>query len=410
MIDISNLRIEKKGDWTKLVADISSDFERSDREDTMWIAVRNENADMLTAEVYNSFLLFPVYMAMYYKSDIHLHGNVSKILYKNVVTYLQPIMRQFSPDLCPVDIIVDGYGEAGGDHGIIGTGISGGVDCLSTIYTHYQLESDKEDKINGLFMLNCGWHGEFYDARTKGLFFYRCIEMERIAEDLGIPFYQVDSNLHAFLRKLGDRCSYFRIYSCIFALERGIGKYFIASAFSYQEILKWNRKSRDKDWAEYADSYALPLLKSRNLEIVSDGCQYTRSQKTELISDWTIAQKYLNVCCTNETAGNCSCCHKCIRTLLPLDAMGKLDRYSVPFDLKKYRKLRFRNQCMLAIGNNRDAFSTDNYHFCKEHGMKIPSKIVARIYMFPKLFPRYCRKCFKLAEQRRTEHKVRTRS
>lgn len=392
MIDISNLRIEENNEWTRLVADISSDFGRTDHEDTMWIAVQNENAWMLTKDVYNAFLMFPVYMSMYYKSDLHLHGKVSKKLYKNVAIYLQSILKQFSPDLRPINIIVDGFGEADGNHNIIGTGLSGGVDCLSTIFTHYQLENDEEDKINGLFMLNCGWHGAYDDPGTKALFFERCREMEKIAVELGIPLYQVDSNLHAFLKGLGDRCSYFMIYSCVFALEKAISRYFIASSLSYQEILKWNNKSKDKDFSEYADPYALPLLRSENLELVSDGCQYTRSQKTELISDWNIAQKYLNVCCKNESAGNCGICHKCLRTIIPLDAMGKLDSFSSVFNIEEYQKNAYKYKCFVALQNGREVFGTDNYQFCKQKGFKIPSKLQARIYLTPRLMPGYIKK------------------
>ena len=88
MIDIMNLRTEPHGEWTRLVADISSDFQREDKEDTIWVAVKTENADMLTTDSYNMFLLYPLYMAMYYKSDMHLHGMVSEQLYHNVNTYL----------------------------------------------------------------------------------------------------------------------------------------------------------------------------------------------------------------------------------------------------------------------------------------------------------------------------------
>ena len=57
----------------------------------------------------------------------------------------------------------------------------GGVDSLSTIYTHYQFEKDEDERLNGLFMLNCGWHGAYGDPKTKVLFFERCEEMKKIA-------------------------------------------------------------------------------------------------------------------------------------------------------------------------------------------------------------------------------------
>lgn len=135
MLDIRNLRTEYDGEWTRLVADISSDFKRQDCYDTMWVAVKNKNAHMLTTESYNAFLLYPLYMAMYYKSDLHLHGKVSEILYNNMNTYLQPILESFSADLQRVNVTVDGFGEVEGCHDIIGTGISGGW-IASPQFTH----------------------------------------------------------------------------------------------------------------------------------------------------------------------------------------------------------------------------------------------------------------------------------
>ncbi|MBQ6118104.1 MAG: hypothetical protein IJK98_02630, partial [Clostridia bacterium] len=143
-----------------------------------------------------------------------------------------------------------------------------------------------------------------------------------------------------------------------------------------------------------ADSYALPLMRSEKLELVSDGCQHTRSQKTELIADWDISKKYLNVCCRKDAEENCSECHKCVRTLLPLDAMGKLDEYSHVFDLEKYRKQRNKHIRFLALSKDRSVFASDNYSFCKEKGMKIPSKLVARIELLPVLIPGYVKKVF----------------
>lgn len=379
MIDIRNLRTEPHGEWTKLIADISSDFKREDTEDTIWVAVRNENAGMLTTDSYNMFLLYPLYMAMYYKSDMHLHGKVSEQLYSNVNTYLQPIMCAFSEDLKLVNVTVDGYGEAKGTHHLVGTGISGGVDCLATIYTHYQVEQHEEDKINALFMTNFACDK---DPNSRELFHARCKDMRRIADSLYLPFYEVDCNLDSFLN-LGDKCSYFAIYTCVFALEKALAKYYISSSLSYGEILRWNKNSHDSDWSEFADPYALPLMESKNMRLISDGCQYTRSEKTELISDWDIAQKYLYVCSGKKSIVNCCVCTKCKRTLLPLEAMGKLDGFSNVFDIEKYKQHSRQFKFNLVLANGREVFATDNYQYCKRKGMKLPSRISARIHTLP---------------------------
>lgn len=385
MIEISNLRIEKwGGEWTRLVVDIVSDVKRTDKESTIWVAVKSENVNMFSTDVYNAFLFLPTYMAMYYHTNLRIHGCVSKILYKNINDYLQFILCFFSEKLTPIKIIVDGFKEAEGEHNIIGTGISCGVDCLSTIYKYYQQETDYDYRLNALFMLNCGWHGDFYDKRTHILFEKRCQINKKASDELGLPFIMVDSNLHAFLPYLEDQASYFSIYTCIFAIEKAVGKYYISSSFSYGEIMRFGIKARNRDFSEYADPYALPLMHSECLEFVSDGCQYSRSKKTEMISKWKISKKYLNVCCNNDSEKNCSICIKCIRTLLPLEAMGVLDAYDKTFDLNAYRSISYSAKCKLVINNGRDAFSTDNYQFCKQKKMKLPSRFVARVHFVPK--------------------------
>lgn len=211
----------------------------------------------------------------------------------------------------------------------------------------------------------------------------RCMDMKRIADALALPFYEMDSNLNLFLQ-LGDRCSYFALYSCAFAIEKALGKYYISSSLSYSEILNWHDNSHNRDWSEFSDPYAIPLMESRNLKLISDGCQYTRSQKTELISDWEIAQRFLYVCSGKKSIINCCECIKCRRTLLPLEAMGKLEEFSGVFDIEKYKKRAKGFKFSMVLANGREVFATDNYQYCKRKGMKLPSWFSARIQTLPK--------------------------
>lgn len=387
MIDIKNLRIVKGNEWTRVVADISSDIERLDSENTIWIAVKNENAHMLESKVYNAFLFLPVYMSMYYNTDLHIHGNVSKKLYKNV-GYMQSIIAAFSDKLSKINVSVDGFEESEGEGYIIGTGISCGVDCLQTVYSHFIEEQDPEYRINTLFELNCGWHGYIDGELTNKIFEQRCEENKKVADDLGLSFVAVDSNLHAFLPKLKDQASYFCIYSCVFALERAMKLYYLSSSYSYGEVIKYGHKSRNNDFSEFGDPMLLPLARTEHFELVSDGCQYTRSQKTELIAKWEISKKYLNVCCKNNAIENCSVCHKCVRTLIPLESMGLLEDYKNTFDIDAYKKISYKSKCKMVVQSGTVAFQTDNYRFCKSNGMRLPSKLEAHIYFLPEYFVR----------------------
>lgn len=389
MIHITNLRIVEHGEWSRLIADISSESKRSDKESTMWVGVKKENEDMLTSDVYNMFLFLPLYIAMYYKEDLYIHGPVSKRLYRNVVDYLEPIMENFSVKLKKVDIHVDGFKEAQSNHSIIGTGLSCGVDNLATIYKYYKLEDDEDYKINGLFMLNCGWHGNYYSKSTMDLFKKRCELNYKAAKDMGIPLFMLDSNLHAFLPKLDDQISYFYLYTCIFALERTLKKYYLSSSFSYNEVLKYGLMAKEGDFSEFADPYAIPLFATDNMAIISDGCQYTRSKKTELIANWDISKKYLNVCCKNDDETNCSVCAKCVRTLQPIDAMGLLEEYKDVFNIQKFKEIQQKENYKLVVWRNKLGFYSDNYHYCKSHGVKMPSLISSEFHMFPERLSNY---------------------
>ena len=91
-----------------------------------------------------------------------------------------------------------------------------------------------------------------------------------------------------------------------------------------------------------------------------------KKEKTEIISDWEVAQKHLNVCSANTSAENCSnglVCGKCLRALITLDAMGKLDKFAGVFDIDKYRKMSEAIKCLVVLNRNKDTFYADLYNF-----------------------------------------------
>lgn len=383
MIEIKNLRIEKIGTKYKLLADISSEKNRTDNESTIWISVDEKYKDMLADDVYDMFLFIPVYLSMYYHEDLHICGSVSKELYRNVVDYVLYIMKDFKNDLTIQNIIVDGYKECDSNPSVIGTGISLGVDCLSTIYDRFINETDEDYKLTHVFMLNCGWHGEYGDPKTIELFKARCRYNKQAAEEMGLAFVAVDSNLHAFLYELDDRASFFALYSTIFGLEKKVKKYYISNSYSYDEVSHYGYESRNLDWSEFADPIALPLMRSASLELVCDGCQYTRVHKTKNIADWDIARKYLNVCCRHSNdpgvdESNCSCCTKCNRTLLALDALDKLEDYKDIFDIDIYKRNEAKLKKEVVDKSERVPFLMEIYNLYGEQGKPLPKHSVKK--------------------------------
>ena len=319
MFKLSNLQKFTKDKWTYLSCDFNvTEIENPFQEKTMWVAVEEKNADMLADNVYDPFVLVPVILGMYYKQDVHIDGNISPRLYHNMQHYLMNIFDRFSDRTSPISFTVNGFDTVTrGGVKLVGTGISCGVDSLVTIYDNFVNENDPNFKINSLFFVNCGTHGDYEDPASHKKYRDRVALNKTAAEELGLPMYLVNSNFHAYTHKIGEqKIGYLAIYSCVLSLQKCIKRYYTSSNLSYDEIAEFSKLSRDFDIAEYAESYMPHLIVTENFELVIDGCQYTRAEKTERISEWRFAQKHLNVCVLQ--ADNCGCCNKCMRTLIPL--------------------------------------------------------------------------------------------
>lgn len=169
--------------------------------------------------------------------------------------------------------------------------------------------------------------------------------------------------------------------SCIFAIQNHIARYYIPSALSYEEIKQASKQYRDYDVACFCESYLVPLLSTQNLELIPDGCQYKRTQKTENIADWEIARKHLNLSCKKDGI-NCGYCWKCMRTLAAIEAMGKLEDFADIFDLKAYRKYAFLNKCRVRCSAKTDLFAKDIVEYYQAHNYPMPSLLVAKVYLF----------------------------
>lgn len=80
-------------------------------------------------------------------------------------------------------------------------------------------------------------------------------------------------------------------------------------------------------------------MSTETCDLLEDGSQYDRSQKTARIADYPPVAKYLNVCGNYDTLDtNCSTCDKCCRTMLTLELLGKLEKFDNIFDLNKYHR------------------------------------------------------------------------
>ena len=116
-----------------------------------------------------------------------------------------------------------------------------------------------------------------------------------------------------------------------------------------------------------------------SLDLLDDGNLYDRSMKTRLVADYAPAAKYLNVCYGHDTLDtNCSVCPKCVRTLLTLDILGKLEEFGGVFDLARYRReARRRAIAETIVGERKNLFAKHLMDLARERGVDLRREVNA---------------------------------
>lgn len=378
MIEISGFRrYNTATGTTRLEADIKFlNMNVTAPADKMYFEIDANYGGMLVDDTFDPFMLVALYSAMYYKTDLQIRGNVSKKLYKNLTNYAQKILGDYSSDLAPVKIFVDGFAPVNVKGTLIGTGISCGVDSLSTVYDRFICEDDPDYKINALFFFNCGANGNFTDPFTSTAAQINCRHGATCANELGLPIIFVNTNLHQFkFTEPKETFIFFSTFACVLALQNAVKRYYMASSYSYDEIKRCGVECECHDLAGFAESFFLPLIQTERIELILDGCQYRRIDKVIKLVDWEIARKYLHVCSSHtEDASNCGTCQKCLRTLLTLEILGKLDAFADIFDLEQYRAESFNYKVSCVMNGDKDFFCKQILDLAAEYNFPMPTR------------------------------------
>jgi hypothetical protein len=196
------------------------------------------------------------------------------------------------------------------------------------------------------------------------------------AEEMGLDFIRVDSNLSEFLQFNFQLSHSPRNLSSVLLFQKLFSKYYYSGAFRYRDC--FIGPSNDIARTEPASVH---LLSTETLECISVGTQYSRVEKTMKVCELESSYRWLNVCILPDTRGaNCSVCFKCCRTLLTLEILGKVEKYRNVFDLDRYRKVR--NGYIRHILRNRNApLHREIIEYAKKAGFRFSFANVCLAYV-----------------------------
>ena len=333
MIEIKKPEVKVEKDKAILECKISV----NNKEKILFYEIDKNYKKYLCTERSDPFVIAVLYYAMKHNLDICSTLPMTESLYHNIVTYLMPILAKNSNMLSEINIDIPTESMPLSTKGEVGTGMSCGIDSFHTL-KNYLNPNDKSMKLTCLCLNNVGslnTYNELYNGAGEEKVHEKIIEnAKKIAKEVNLPLIITNSNVHKLFPNNYYRVHTFANMFSVFMMQKFYKTYYYSSAGL--ELNDFNVKdSFELDSGEY-DLLNFYTLSTENLKIYSEGMEKTRLEKTIDIANFNLAQKNLHVCCSEDY--NCGICKKCRRTIMSLEAIGKLDDFKNVFDLEYYQK------------------------------------------------------------------------
>ncbi len=310
---------------------------------SLWFSAPAAYAEYLCTERSNAFVMAMLWYGMITGSDIRFEAPLSERLYDGLTQRLVPaLMGKDGAIRLEGPVSSEPIACAGG----VLTGMSCGVDSLYTLRCY-----DRPDAPEGMQLTHLAYYDSNYllpfldppyDVRQiyreeEEIFSHIIDHAYIIAAHHDLPLILMRSNLEEdFYRGGKIYSSMYRFLACTLALEHLYGTYISSSSGHDSDLIEASLTVPTQHYEGLiCDCCRTETLHYMNSDVVS------RPEKLEALADDADARKYLLVCFnTGKQEKNCGRCYACMKTMIPLDVMGKLDRFEACFDLDKYDRER----------------------------------------------------------------------
>ena len=335
----------------------------------MWYEVEKKYQKYLINSA-DAFLvaLFPY--AVIHDLDIEINADVSEKLFYQLKNYQIPIMTKAFKNRS-IEITANLNSEIYKGTAT-GTGLSCGIDSFYTISKH--INECESFKLTHLTFFNVGASGDFGGDDSRKLFKKRIDKVRAFADEHKLEFVTVDSNISEYIKLDFVATHTFRSMSAALVLGKLFGKYYYSSGHSFN-----NSHINAKDCSTY-DILNMSSFSTESTQFYIAGIETNRIGKIREVVEYEPSYDYLNVCVREEQ--NCGECEKCLRTLLALDALGKLDLYKSVFDLNKFYKNKKKYLVfMLKKVHKKNEYYMESYECYKNKGESIPLSVYIKSYI-----------------------------
>ena len=169
-------------------------------------------------------------------------------------------------------------------------------------------------------------------------------QVRRVADASGLGFIAIDTNFHDVI-DVGHLVAHpFRTVAAAYTLHGAVDGVFLSTGLAYHDLsFDWINEGGEAAGGSMTDSVAWARM-----PVTEIGYERRRFEKLEIVADEPLSYQALDVCLNGQHPGggepgappNCTECRKCIRTMLSLELMGRLDRYRTQFDLEAFAAKR----------------------------------------------------------------------
>lgn len=335
----------------------------------LWYQFSNEYESFITEELCDSVVVSILNTAVKEQYNIVSDLPISESLYFRLTTQLIPkVAKSFAVEEISIRAPLSAIQYS---PYAVATGISCGVDSFTTLYEYTDACKIDDYCLTHLTYFQNGAHHSGHvghGSLAEELFDNQLKDISEFCKKYGFPLIVVRSNIDECMYTLFKEDDFQKVHTYrnagfVLLLQKLVRTYYYSSA-GFSDI-----KISTEDSAHY-DAILLPNVSTDSTVFYSSNKMLTRLEKTKLISQYEPSYDNLLVC--YRSGKNCCTCLKCVRTMITLDFLGVLDKYSNSFDVDYYRKHRGWYLSKLCMQRKYSFLMEELYQYAISQGIHIP--------------------------------------
>lgn len=305
-------------DHTVIWAKFEYEKENTNLPEILWFKIPNQYAHHLPLQN-DAFLTSGLIAGMYLGEKVEVRGQVSPTLAYNLTDYQHALCSIYPKLVQPVEIKYETLKPIEENYGWVGASFSGGADSMFTLWRHLPPNQlDPDFQVTHCLFIQGFDIGLNEAPKYRALFNQYKSELKKN----NVELIDLETNLAPLMVPHMDYTKFYNsiLASCVQIFGGYFKRFYLSSSRDFDQL----------DLQLTQGPLTDRLLSTDTLDLIHVGATHSRVEKIRDFSDWDFAHRNLRVCNSIEVSEgylNCGRCEKCVRTLIPIYSIGKMDKF-----------------------------------------------------------------------------------